>query len=71
MAGQDVRAASDARPDPSRMPFDPAARMPEELAFRQVTGLPAALIATVTLLSIGLVVNQILNLKFLAGVTLL
>jgi TRAP transporter 4TM/12TM fusion protein len=71
VAGQDVRAASDARPDPSRVPLDPAARMPEELAFRQVTGLPAALIAAVTLLSIGLVVNQILNLKFFAGFTLL
>jgi TRAP transporter 4TM/12TM fusion protein len=61
----------DEQPDPSVARLVSFERMPEELAFRQLAGLPAALIAIATLASIGLVLNQLLNLKFFAGLTLL
>ncbi len=46
-------------------------RMPEELAFRTLRGPVAWLVAIVTIAAIVLVLNQLLNLKFFAGITLL
>jgi len=56
--------------EPSGVP--PAAeRMPEELAYRNVRGLAAWLIGTATVLALLVTLNQLLNLKFFAGITLL
>lgn len=48
-----------------------AERMPEELAFRQSRGAIAVLIVAATLAALLVVLNQLLNLNFFAGITLL
>jgi TRAP transporter 4TM/12TM fusion protein len=46
-------------------------RMPEEVAYRSVAGLASAIVIVGTLAMVALVLNQILNLGFFVGVTLL
>lgn len=45
--------------------------MPEELAYRPLVGVPAAIVAAVALAMSLLVLNQVLNLQFFVGFTLL
>ena len=48
-----------------------AERMPEEVAHRTVRGAAAVLIGAATVGALALTLNQLLNLKFFAGITLL
>jgi len=50
---------------------DPSHQMPEELSFRALAGIPAWLTAGLTIIAIALVINQLLNLQLLVGVTIL
>jgi TRAP transporter 4TM/12TM fusion protein len=50
---------------------DPSQRMPEEVAYRRLTGIPAAIVAVATLAMILVVLNQLLNLQWFAGITIL
>jgi TRAP transporter 4TM/12TM fusion protein len=50
---------------------DPSHRMPEEVAFRRLSSGPAILVSVVTVAMVVVVLNQLLNLQFFSGITLL
>lgn len=67
----DRAVGSDAALKPSGDVADPSQRMPEEVAFRRLTGFPAILVAAATIAMVLVVLNQLLNLQYFMQVTLL
>jgi TRAP transporter 4TM/12TM fusion protein len=67
----DRAAGADAALKPADAAVDPSQRMPEEVAYRHLTGLPAILVSVATIAMVVVVLNQLLNLQYFSDITLL